>query len=81
MNLNSTPASSTALSSSVYTDEETDQRVSIFLGIVEKAATLLYESTALSSTRQPRSGNIERNRLAANEQLLREKPDLYSGHV
>ena len=42
MNLNSTPASSTVSSSSVDTDEEIDQRVSIFLGVVEKAATLLY---------------------------------------
>ena len=37
MNLNSTPASSTASSSSsVDTDEEIDQRVPIFLGVVEK---------------------------------------------
>ena len=42
------------------------------LAVVEKAATLLYESTASSSTRQPRSGNIERNQVTANEQLLRD---------
>ena len=46
--------------------------MSIFLGLVEKAANLIYDSTISSSTTQPRPGNIERDRVAANEGLLQD---------
>ena len=70
MNSNITLALSTASSSSMDTDEEIEQNVSIFLGYVEEAANLLYESTSSSSRRKPRAANIERNRVAANERLM-----------
>ena len=66
MNLNSTPASSTASSSSVDTDEEIDQRVSTFLGVIEKAATLLVEHNLLKTALIE---HIWRNRLPNNNNV------------